>query len=303
MARGQKSTSINDVNFSMHGHDESAVERELLSIEHSGIAMASAPIVESEYVVFKLVDTKRKGRVYIDGIDDVINPETGRQERIWLLSGTSTIWSTQLVDILSDKDYVRNNRKSLQFESGILRVPRWDALTLDFIRNCRHLIDNPKRRSGSKTEFFEYDPAKQQKVALEREMLELDMATEAKVIPMEKARKLASFFGIVLFDELGFPKTDDGIRRELMMFAKKNPILFQKNLNSKEVEVAYLVRKGILDAKIDLGGENGNTSWANGRIICKVPLSRKAYEYLIELAMTNSQEGKEFLEELEKQVK
>jgi hypothetical protein len=250
-----------------------------------------------------LVNTKRKGRVYIDGIDDVINPTTGKMERIWLLSGANSIWATDLVETLKDKDYVRNNRRSLQFEGGVLRIPDWDTLTLDFIKNCRHLLDNPSRRGGSKNEFFEYNPAKQQQVALDKEMLEMDMAIEASKMEIGKARKLANFFGIIFYDELGQPKTDDGIRRELMLFAKRDPKKFQQNLNSKEVEVAYLVKKAILDAKIDLGGGNGNVSWANGGMIGKIPASRKPQEYLVELAMTNSDEGRVFLEQLNNVVK
>lgn len=304
MAKGQKSTSLADLQFSMgDGEAVAQQEKDLVSLEHSFIAKEEAPKVEQQFVLFKLVNTKRKGRVYIDGIDDVINPKTKKQERIYLLSGANSIWSSELVELLKDKDYVRNNRKSLQFEGGIMRVPVWDENALEFIKHCRHLISNPSRRQGSTTEFFEYDPIKQQKAALDREMLELDMATEAKVMPMEKAKKLSVFFGINLQDEYGIPKTDDGIRRELMLFAKKNPVLFQKNLDSKEVEVLFLIRKAVTEAKIDLGGSNGNVSWATGRAICKVPMSRKPLEYLLELAMTNSDEGRNFLDELQIQIK
>jgi len=131
----------------------------------------------------------------------------------------------------------------------------------------------------------------------------MDMAIEASKMEIGKARKLANFFGIIFYDELGQPKTDDGIRRELMLFAKRDPKKFQQNLNSKEVEVAYLVKKAILDAKIDLGGGNGNVSWANGGMIGKIPASRKPQEYLVELAMTNSDEGRVFLEQLNNVVK
>ena len=89
-----------------------------------------------------------------------------------------------------------------------------------------------------------------------------------------------------------------------MMYAKRNPLKFEANLDSKEVEVAYLIKKAIIEATIDLGGGEGNVSWSKtGKGICKVPLSRKPYEYLLEYAMTNSDEGRNFLEELERIVK
>ena len=269
--------------------------------EMSKIAIEKSSESVNEYVIYKLVDTSRKGRVYIDGIDDdILNPTTGRRERVWLLSGSSSIWSTELVEQLKDKSWIANNRRSLQFEGGILRIPSWDERAIEFINVCRHFIDNPSRRSGSKHEFFEYNPAKQQQAALEKELLEMDMAIEASKMEDTKVRKLASFFGIIFYDELGQPKTPDGLRRELMLFAKREPKRFKANLDSKEVEIAFLVRKAIVDSKIDIGGVGGNISWANGGMIAKMPQNRKPQEFLTEVAMTNSDEGKAFLEQLQR---
>lgn len=290
-----------DVQMSQGGLSESAsIQQEI-----SNIAVKDAKAPESQYVIYKLVNTNRKGRVYVDGIDDdILNPKTGKRERIWLLSGSSSIWSTDLVEQLKDKDWVRNNRRSIIFEGGIVRVPKWDERQLEFIKNCRHLIDNPSRRTGSKFEFFEYNPKKQQEAALKKEMLELDMAMAVKDMDITKVKKLASFFGVIFYDELGEPKSDEGIRRELMLVAKRNPENFQKHLESKEVEIAYLVKKAIIDNKIDLGGNNGNAIWAkNNGLIGKIPLSRKPHEYLVELAMTNSEEGRTFLDQLQNLVK
>lgn len=300
-----KSTSLADLNFSMGNtsNDDTQV-REQENLEHSQIAKTDAPIIEQSHKVYKLVDTKIKGRVHIGGVDEAINPKTNKPERIWLISGTNSIWASDLVETLKDKDYVAMNRRSLTFESGILRVPTWDLLAIEWINHCKHLIDNPSRRTGSKFEFFEYDPQKQQRQALEREMLELEMVGKASQLPNDKVRKMASYFNISFNDDLGFPKTDDGIKRELMMYAKRNPVKFQNNLDSKEVEVSFLIKKAIISAIIDLGGSEGNASWSKtGKIICKVPLSRKPYEYLLELAMTNSEDGRNFLEELERLVK
>lgn len=296
---------LKDVQLSMGTYNE-PTEQVDIAQEIANIAMQGATVFKDEYVIYKLVDTKKKGRVYIDGIDDdILNPDTKKRERIWLISGTSSIWSTELVEQLKDRDFIRNNRRSLQFESGILRVPKWDERALEFIKNCRHLIDNPNRRTGSKFEFFEYNPAKQQAEALKKEMLEIDMAIAAREMPIDKARKLASFFGIIFFDELGQPKTDDGIRRELMLYAKRDPRKFQANLDSKEVEVAFLVKKAIIENKIDIGGENGNVTWSNGGFIAKVPAAKRSqmHQYLVELAMTNSDEGQSFLEQLSTKIK
>ena len=62
-----------------------------ISNEMSQIAVQDSFKPVDEYVIYKLVKTNRKGRVYIDGIDDVINPKTitdknknGSMERIFI---------------------------------------------------------------------------------------------------------------------------------------------------------------------------------------------------------------------------
>lgn len=296
-----KAASIGDVNLSNTTQDNQTVEQNLWEQGLSSIAIADSETIPSEYKIYKLVDTKRNAPVNIDGIDDVINPKTGRPERIWLLSGADSIWQTDLVELLKDKNYVSQNRRSLRFEGKILRIPTWDKLAIEFADNCRHNIGNPKRKTGSKLEFFEYDPQKQAKAALDKEMLELDMAIIAKETDATTMMKHASFLGIQMIDELGRPKTEDGVRREYMLAAKRNPQLFKQTVASKEVEVHFMIKKCILDSKIDLGKENNNAYWSNnGGVICKIPANRKPLEYLTEFALTNSREGQEFLDNLKR---
>jgi hypothetical protein len=306
MARKNASVTTQDIQFSLAGESNAGEISPFptdVAQEQSAIAVGDSAQPQHEFIIYKLVNTKKKGRVHIDGIDDVINPATGKLERIILLAGAPSIWAKDLVETLKDKDYVRQNRRSLTFENGVLRVPSWDTQALEWIKHCRHCIDNPSRRSGSKFEFFEYNPRKQEEAAMKREMLSLDMAIAAKEMEEEKMRKLASFLGIGFIDDLGRAKSAEGIRRELMLRAKNDPEKFQKLIGSKEVEVAYLVTRAIIDAKIDLGGASGSVVWAgNGGFIAKVPLSRKPKEYLIELALSHSEEGRKFLDGLQHMI-
>lgn len=126
------------------------------------------------------------------------------------------------------------------------------------------------------------------------------MVVKAKEMPIEKVKKLASFLGISFIDELGMAKGDEGVRTELMLRADNDPENFAKYFDSPEVDTAYMVKKAILDAKIDLHAQAGNAIWANGKgLIGKIPAGRKPYEYLTELAMTNSDEGRRFKEQLQ----
>jgi hypothetical protein len=268
--------------------------------------MTSVPVMhEAEkptqhFVIFKLANTKRNGRVHVDGIDDaVMNPRTKKRERIWLLNSADSIWQSDLKDFIKDEHFMRRNRRSILFESGVCRIPAWDERALEFARACRHNIGSKDRRTGSKYEFYEYDPIKQQQEAIQKEYFEIEMALKAKEMPVEKMKKLASFLGVSFNDDLGQYKGDDGIRRELIIRAKRDPINFSKYIDSQEVDISYKVKLAIMDAKIDLTGQYGNAIWAKGGgFIAKIPVGRKAHEYLTELAMTNSEEGKSFKEQL-----
>lgn len=267
--------------------------------EMADIVRREQPAYSEKFVIFKLVNTKARGGTYVPGVDDIINPATGKKERARLLTGVDTIWVKEQKDI--DKDYIKQNGRSLQFPRGhkILRIEESDETTLQFARLCSHNIGGPENKKGGKFEFFEYDPQKQQKEALNREMFEIEMVLKAQVQEEAIMRKHAHFLGIQAVDAYGFPKTEQGIRSEYMLAAKRDPNRFEKSLGSKEVEVSFLIKKAISESKIDIGGPDSNVNWANGGFIAKLPARTNAYEYLVELAMTNSQAGREFLAQLQ----
>lgn len=282
--------------------EPSSLIQESPTANHYEPPTSEEPVVA--YTIYKLVNSARKGRVYIDGIDDVIHPKTKKMERIYLITGAHSIWSSELTELLRDKDYVSRNRRSLLFEGGVCRIPSWDERALEYAAVTRHNIGSKHRNTGSKFEFYEYNPAKQQEEALKKEMFELDMSFKAREMPVDKMKKLAAYLGIVFYDDLGQPKSDNGIRQELMIKAKRDPITFEKYIESKEVEISYMVKKGIYDNLIDLGSQNGNAIWGKGQgFIAKIPQARRPHEYLTELAMTNSEDGRRFLEQLQTIVK
>lgn len=262
--------------------------------------------VTTEYnVLFKLVKKKR-GRLWMDNCcDNVPNPKNKDiPERIWLLNGAHSIWDSELENILKDKArYERARRgRDIVFVEGVLRVRSTDTLMLEFMRANIHNVG--KRRSGSgKYDYYEYDPEQEQKDRHQKQLMKIEMVLKVKDMEDDKVKKLASFLGVSFVDELGMPKSPSGIRTELMIKADTDPVTFQKHVDSKEVEVAYLVKRAIIDAKIDLQGGNGNAIWSGGKgFIAKIPTNRKSYEYLTELALTNSDEGRQFKQQLEQIV-
>lgn len=281
-------------------HVDFSIKGEAQQTEHEHVYINDAvPEIQNDYVIFKLVKNDRRGRLRIDGMDDVINPKTGKPERIRLLSGIDTIWFSEQQKMNLTPEFINQSRRSLVFDSRVCRIPTWDKTALEFAETCRHYIENPNRKTGSKCEFFKYDPEKQQKAALEKEMKELDMAMVAKDMNIVKAKKIASYLGIRFVDELGRPKSDSGIRQELMLRAKREPFKFEALIDSKEVDISYMVKAAILDAKIDLGKQPNSAYWAAGGFICKIPQARKPQEYLTEYAMGLDDANKQFLQRLQ----
>ncbi len=289
---------LSDVQFSLRGEQKNT---EALSLGEQEIVTELRQDRGVRYHIFKLLANTRKGGVHVPGVDDVINPATGKMERIRLLSGVDTIWVKEQKDITPE--YVRNNMRSLTFVRGtkILRIPEWDTTALEFARITRHNVGSPSNKTGSHFEFYEYDPAREQEEMFKREALELEMAILAKEMPAEKMRKHAAFLGLRLIDDLGLPKTDDGLRREYMVYAKRNPEYFQKTKDSKEIDIMWMIKRGILDSKIEIGREPGKIYWSNGGGLIGVMSKQDTPEkYLLNLALTNTQEGEAFRDQLKK---
>lgn len=289
---------LSDVQFSLNGEQKNT---EALSLGEQEIVTELRQERGIRYHIFKLLANTRKGGVHVPGIDDVINPATGKMERIRLLSGVDTIWVKEQKDITPE--YVRNNMRSLSFVRGtkILRIPEWDTTALEFARITRHNVGSSSNKTGSHFEFYEYDPAREQEEMFKREAMELEMAILAKEMPAEKMRKHAAFLGLRLIDDLGLPKTDDGLRREYMIYAKRNPDYFQKTKDSKEIDIMWMIKRGILDSKIEIGREPGKIYWSNGGGLIGVMSKQDTPEkYLLNLALTNTQEGEAFRDQLKK---
>jgi hypothetical protein len=101
---------LKDVQFSQMGETQES-EGSLHQEEVARMAVLdNPPTTETRYHIFKLVDTKKKGGTYIPNIDDVINPETGKEERMRLLSGVQSIWIKDQKNV--EPDYVKQNAKS-----------------------------------------------------------------------------------------------------------------------------------------------------------------------------------------------
>jgi hypothetical protein len=252
--------------------------------------------VGNQFVIFKLKGNQKKG-VYIDGTDDVLNPKTGKAERIRLLTGISSIWMSDQKDV--DKEYIRNNRRSLEFKARICRINKMDTAALEFARMCNSNLEVKNRLRAPRFEFFEYDPAKQAEESLKKEMLELEMAIKAKEMDSDTLKKYASFIGVHLVNELAQVKPESALRQEVMLYAKKNSTVFQAMVdNVQEIEIHWQIKSAIISNQIDIAKQPGSAYWGSGGFITKMDSKMNPVKQLTELAMTNTTEGREFLSKL-----
>lgn len=255
------------------------------------------------FIIFKLVNNKKMGRVNLPAEADIYNPKTQKIERARLLLGVDSIWKSEQKDVT--EEYLKHNRRSIIFENRMTRIDVLDAQGLEFMRASNSFTENPHRRAGGKYDFFEWNPQKQEAEAYAKELLEMEALTLAMNQPYAQVKKHALFLGVRFNDELGEPKTENGIRRDYQILAKRNPQRFKDTLDTKEVEVHFLVTRAMLETKIDVNGrEKGMAYWAGGGRICKIPAGEmgNVRRYLVELALTNSDDGRTFLEQLQTRI-
>lgn len=298
--------TLKDINFSMNGEPEEKVKPIDADYIPESKIKDSIQGAEDEFngvVVFKLVK-KNTGGVYIQPIDYVINPKEPEKglQMIRLLKGVPSIWAKDQKDIPENK--VGKMMEFLEWPKGsrFMYVQKHNKTKLEFMELCCHNRLNPHRTKESKTEFFLYDPELAAKEKLAIEMKEIQMLMKAQTQPLEKMKKHLFYLGGKLVHDItGAPKSEEALRMDYLLLAKRNPIEFEKSFDSKEVDIEYKIRQVIVDSKLDISRNDGRVYWGNnGAVACNMPRDEKnPIKYLTQLALTNSKEGKEFKERLD----
>lgn len=273
-------------------------------VQASEIASKNVKSVTTEgHVIYKLLDTEKKGKYSLILIDDVKSRDGVGNERIRVLRGVQSIWQKDQKDI--DKEYIKMNRRRLEFQKGRAIVPKTDHQVIEFMELFNGNVDNPNPVMARNTKFFKWNPEKQAEEQLKKEDREISAILKAKEVSdtnPASMRKHASYLGISFVDGMGEPLTHEGLAAAYRRYAKQNPDTFLETLNKKDVEVTYLVKRAIQDGKIDTGRGNHSIFWSDGGLIGKLPVSQTAVQYLVSLAMNHSDEGQEFLENLKQRV-
>jgi len=104
---------------------------------------------------------------------------------------------------------------------------------LEFARANAHNVGKDRTGSG-KYDYYEYNAAEEQKLRYDKQLTKINTVLKIKDMADEPMRKLASFLGIVFYDELGQPKGLEGVRTELLMKADSQ---FKKQLKDMSEEI------------------------------------------------------------------
>ena len=290
-----KAAGISDANFANQGEYIRKIRQE----EESFTAMSEAPSTGTVFKIFKLTDTKKNGKYHMEGIDDVFHPDRKRIERVRLLTGYPSIWVEDQKGL--EKSFIEKNRRSLIFDRRVLRIPDYDATALEFLSVCNANVDNKNKKGTRKITFFQWNPERQAEVERAKRVAKIEAIKFASLASDEDMRKHCNYLGILFNDELGMPKSMAALRNDYELYAEAQPNKFMASAGSKEVEIAYTLKKALLDNKIDVSTKKGSAYWANdGGFICKIPTGVKPQTYLVEYAMLPQDESQAFLEQLKK---
>lgn len=290
-----KTVGLAEANYSQQSE-----QRETRQQEEAFQAITEAPVATgSNYKIFKLSDTKKNGRYHMEGIDDVYNPKKDRIERVRLLRGYPSIWVEDQKGL--EKSFVEQNRRSLIFDRRVLRVAEYDTEAIEFLSVCNANLDNPHRKGTRKVTFFQWNPQRTAELERAKRVAKVEAIKYASLASDEEMRKHCNFLGISFVDELGMPKSMEALRNDYELYAEAQSNKFMQSAGSKEVEIAYVVKRALIDNKIDTTTKRGSAYWSNGGgFICKIPADKKAANYLVEFAMYPQDESKAFLEQLRK---
>jgi hypothetical protein len=290
-----KAVGTSDANYANQGE----VIRKIRQEEESMTAMSEAPSTSTTFKIYKLTDTKKNGKYHMEGIDDVMHPERKRIERVRLLTGYPSIWVEDQKGL--EKSFVEQNRRSLIFDRRVLRVADYDVEALEFLSLCNANLDNANRKGTRKITFFQWNPQRTAELERAKRVAKVEAIKYASLASDEEMRKHCNFLGISFVDDLGMPKSMEALRNDYELYAEAQPNKFMQSAGTKEVEIAFIVKKALIDNKIDTTTKAGSAYWSNnGGFICKIPADKKAHNYLVDFAMFPQDESKAFLEQLKK---
>jgi len=177
----------------------------------------------------------------------------------------------------------------IMFKDGVLSVPK-EKVALQKLLSIYHPLLNVK--------YYEYNPVQNASNDLESIETEIDALNLAREISIDMAEAIMRV-------ELGSKvskMSSREIKRDLMLFAKKNPILFLQLANDENVHLRNVAIVAAENGIIKLSQDQRTFSWAStGRKLMNVPFDENPYSAMA--AYFKTDEGTEVYKSIEKRLK
>jgi len=176
----------------------------------------------------------------------------------------------------------------IMFRNGALYVPKNKVMLQKFLSIYHPLAD---------VLFYEYKPTKVAESQLDRLEIEADALILARSLDIDKMEAIMRV-------ELGSKVSDMSskeLKRDCLVFAKRNPYLFLELLEDDNVELRNFGIKATEARIIELSTDQRTFSWVtNGRKLMTVPFDEHPYSALA--AWFKTDEGMEIYSNIEKRL-
>lgn len=175
------------------------------------------------------------------------------------------------------------------FRDGVLFVPR-EKQTLQRLLSLYHPDLNKK--------YAEFNAEEEAADELDIIQMEIDALMAAQNLDIEHAEAIVR----VNVGSKVSKMTSSELKRDLLVFAKRDPQLFLELANDENIQVRNTGIKAVENGIIKLAGDQRTFSWAsNGRKLMTVPFDENPYSALA--AWFKTDEGVEVYQTIEKKLK
>jgi len=175
------------------------------------------------------------------------------------------------------------------FYDGVLTVPKQKTV----LQKLLSLYHPAKDRV-----YYEFNPVQEAQDELEMLNLEVEALMIAKDMDIDMAEAIMR---VELGSEVSEMSSKE-IKRDALLYAKRNPILFLELVNDDNVQLRNFGIKATEMGIINLSQDQRTFSWAtNGRKLMNVPFDEHPYSALA--AWFKTDEGMEIYTNIEKQLK
>jgi len=175
------------------------------------------------------------------------------------------------------------------FENGTLFVPK-EKQSLQKLLSLYHPDKNRRYRELDVVEI-----AEDELLEIEHEIEALNVAKDLEIDHMEA----------ILRVEMGSSVSEMSskeIKRDLLIFAKRNPVLFLELVNDENVELRNFAIKAVEANIIKLSGDQRTFTWgSNGKKLMTVPFDENPYSAMA--AWFKTDEGVEVYKSIDKKLK